>query len=135
MCIVSDEIKFCSCNSDINSIKHAWILYHKDDNKNLMTMGMILFNEDFNPHFEANCATILKRLNEEDAFDFPAEFKNKDVLVVNINNKETKKLKTETYTFQFENDKWVIFEEAPFELDNFFSINKHGKIESATKPV
>ena len=86
MCIVSDKIKFCTCvDVSVENLKHYWILYRFNKDKNYDCMGMPMMPTSMRDlSFEENQSTLLNRLNEPDAFDVPLKFKAKDLLEIVI---------------------------------------------------
>ena len=95
MCIVSDKIKFCTCvDGEVNLIQlnNYWILYRFNSKSAIEVRPLVVgkFIETSDPIFEINQETILKRIHEADAFDFPIKFKNKDTLVIHLNNNSLK---------------------------------------------
>ncbi len=79
MCIVSDKIKFCTCISgSYEELPHYWLLYRYDKKKKLLCIGMPSMPLYFlQPNHQVNKQTLLKRLNESDAFDNKISFKPK----------------------------------------------------------
>jgi len=132
MCIVSDKIKFCTCaESNVSQLKHYWVLYRYNKEKQGMMMGSVMFEyKIIDPKDVMNENTIIARLNENDAFDVAKTFKNKDVIKVTINNKPKKGERTYSYSFQYRKKKWEVFHEGPFELANDFDKEAKGKIKS-----
>lgn len=135
MCIVSDKIKFCTCtNGPVENLKHYWILYRYNKDKNVDCMGMPMMPTSMRDlSFEENQSTLLNRLNESDAFDVPLEFKAKDLLEIVINNNTSDFYETFTYFFKFKKGKWEAEETDPFEIMNQFDEENSGKIKIALK--
>ena len=134
MCIISDKIKFCTCaTSNVNSLKHYWILHRFNKDKEEFCMGESLIPTSMlDINFKDNQETILNRLNEIDAFDISLDFQPKDVLEIVINN-NSKIYDTFFYTFQFTDGKWVKKGHDPFEIMNHFDEKETGKIKNALK--
>ncbi len=134
MCIVSDKIKFCTCvNGSVENLKHYWILYSFNKDKNFACMGEPMMPTSMRDlSFEENQSTLLNRLNEPDAFDVPLKFKAKDLLEIVINN-TSNFYETFTYTFKFKKGKWEAEETDPFDIMNHFDEENLGKIKSALK--
>ena len=132
MCIVSDKIKFCTCvNGSVENLKHYWILYSFNKDKNFACMGEPMMPTSMRDlSFEENQSTLLNRLNEPDAFDVPLKFKAKDLLEIVINNTSDFH-ETFTYSFKFKNGKWLVEETDPFEIMNHYDEENSGKIKSA----
>jgi hypothetical protein len=137
MCIVSDKIKFCTCaDGPFESLKHYWILYSFNKDKNFACMGMPMMPTRMRDlSFEENQTTLLNRLNEPDAFDVPLKFRAKDLLEIVIINNASDFHETFTYTFKFKKGKWQAEETGPFEIMNDFDEENSGKIKSALKRI
>lgn len=82
--------------------------------------------------FLLNEFTMLRRLNEKDAFDKPIQFLIKDKLQIRINCGEEDNF---FYTFQFWKNKWHTVDEDPFDLLNNFNEQQKGKVKSALKRI
>lgn len=130
MCIVSDKIKFCTCiNDDFEELPHYWLLFRFNKHKDLQYIGTTLMPLDFmQPNFKFNKATLLKRLNEPDAFDKEIEFKPKDQLKVVINNLLGYEERME-FGFKFKRGKWVAGECDSFELMNNYEQEAFGNFD------
>jgi hypothetical protein len=130
MCQVSEKIKFCSCatTNPIN-LKNYWIWHQYNKDKNVMIVGNVFlpdYKSDKNKKY--NKKTILKRLSEADAFDRVADFKNKDVLEIVLNNNQSNN--SITYCFQFKNGGWRNKKYSPFELESEYDEKEKGKIKN-----
>ena len=134
MCIVSDKIKFCTCaNGSVENLKHYWILYSFNKDKNFACMGEPMMPTSMRDlSFEENQSTLLNRLNEPDVFDVPLKFKAKDLLEIVINNTSNFH-ETFTYSFKFKKGKWEAEETDPFDIMNHFDEENSGKIKSALR--
>jgi hypothetical protein len=134
MCVVSDKIKFCTCTNDsVENLKHYWILYRFNKDKNDFCIGMpIMPTYMTDLSFEENQATLLNRLNEADAFDIPLTFKAKDIMEIVINNTSAYQ-DPFTYSFQYKKGKWITEETDSFEIMNHFDEEISGKIKNALK--
>lgn len=132
MCNLTDSIKFCTCKS--SSTKHLqnyWQLYRRNPDRNIVLVGEPIFL----PHlitlnYEANKITLLKRINEADAFDIPIVFKNQDVLEVVLEN--TNENKRVVFGFKYRNAKWNNYEIDSFYLEGHFDEKEFGKIKNNT---
>ena len=84
MCEVSNKIKFCTCKAkSTERLKNYWVFhkYHKDRFDGIMGSCNLPLMVDENM-VQYNEATILKRVNEADAFDVDLKPKNKDRLEI-----------------------------------------------------
>jgi len=134
MCLVSDKIKFCTClSSSTNRLKHYWILHRYDKYKRDDVVGIPMFSPEFILNYEENKETILKRINEADAFDFDTDFKEKDHLEIVLNNSNAEISKIAFYCFIFKNGKWQETEFDTFHLMSWFNEHQFGKIKGLKK--
>jgi hypothetical protein len=135
MCLVSDKIKFCICASgSAEKLKNYWIWYHYVNGSRETCIGMAVMPTsltDFN--FIVNETTLLTRLNEPDAFDFPLHPLNKDLFEIVINNHASDYENCFTYTFIFKKGKWTSSDADAFTIMNHYREEKSGKIKSALK--
>lgn len=136
MCSVSDKIQFCSCAaSSVNQLKHYWVWYRFNKDKNEMVMGEVMLpNFILNPDFAKNKETLKKRLNQVDAFDTSLDFKNKDLLEIVIDHDIPHTDKT-SYLFEYKNDIWYSREYDPFYIANDFDEKEFGKIKAPLKRI
>jgi hypothetical protein len=119
MCLVSDSIKFCTCaNGSISSMDCYWILIRLGKSKEDWVMGEPIMPFGFlNTDYESNRLTLLKRLNESDAFDKVLDIQINDKLHIVFNNL-SKVEQPIIYAYQYINGKWVEDEYDWFELKN-----------------
>jgi len=87
MCIISDKIKFCTCKAkSSDSLKNYWVFHRYDKGRFDGIVGTcnlpVLMDEDI---VKCNEETLLKRVNEADAFDIDLQPKNKDRLEIVLN--------------------------------------------------
>ena len=96
--------------------------------KSIITIGEIIFPEIFD--FDvANQETIVRRLNEPDAFDTELPVSPRDILEVRITIKDNSEAIFVTYYFECSDaGRWGVKEMAPFELENGFESKTFGKI-------
>jgi hypothetical protein len=107
VCLVSDKIKFCTCVSgSVYKLQHYWIWYHHVNGSQVNYIGMpIIPTSMTDPNFILNENTLLNRLNESDAFDFPIKPLNKDLFEIVINNYASDFENRFTYIFLFKKGK------------------------------
>lgn len=136
MCQISDKIKFCTCAaSSVNQLKHYWIWYSFNKHKNEMILGEMILPMDFiEVNYKKNQETLLDRLNHQEAFDKPLNFKNKDILEIGINN-NAKDKEVIYYTFEFKKGDWQITYYDPFYIANNFDEKEFGKIKFALSRI
>lgn len=84
MCEISDKIKFCTCKAkSTERLKNYWVFHQYEEGRfdgimgscdppMLMDEQMVQYNEE----------TLLKRVNETDAFDVDLQPKSKDRLEI-----------------------------------------------------
>ena len=131
MCVVTDNIKFCTCISgSYEELPHYWLLYRYDKKKKLLCIGMPSMPLDFlQPNHQVNKQTLLKRLNESDAFDTEIKFKPKDQLEIVLNNLSEIEIERMTFCFKYKNGKWMEEEFDVFELMNKYDELAFGNFE------
>jgi hypothetical protein len=132
MCLVSDKIKFCTCNvGEAHILNHYWILYRHNKDKNELVIGMTILPDDFTPFYEENKEIISRRLNDTDAFDIPIDFKNRDHLEIVFNNHFDKPgVNRMEYYFVYKAGMWRLTENNPFHLESHFDDIKFGEIKN-----
>ena len=136
MCEISTKIKFCTCSSNVENLKHYWVLHRKIKDKNLRNHVLGLLSgpsEKELDYFLINSATIENRLNESDAFDVNLELKNKDVLEVVINSKAENYEDCFSYSFEYKKGIWKSFESDCFLLMSEYTEEESGKMRSVLK--
>ena len=119
MCVISDSIKFCTCaKGSIRSMDCYWILVRIGNPKENWIIGEPILPFDFlDSEYESNRLTLLKRLNEPDAFDKVLDIQINDKLHIVFNN--LSKMKPQiVYAFHYYDGKWVEDEYDWFELEN-----------------
>jgi len=132
MCKITNKIKFCTCEVDlekINELKSFWILYRRNSNINYFSIGsFVLMSGMF---YELNQDTILNRLQEKDAFDKDIQFKDDDCLQIFIKEENSDVFyKHILYRFQFNEGKWEKDEYNPIDFNHLYDEIKWGKFEN-----
>lgn len=131
MCSVSDKIVLCTCKvSNVENLKHYWMLFRYNPEKGEIIVGqpiswetLLQINNPDNPKI------LLKKLNEQNIFDKPLEFFEKDRLLISVQFRENE-CRTD-YGFEYKKGKWKIKE-----FDYFGWMAEHyefkeGKIKNA----
>lgn len=120
MCIVSDKIKFCTCEVEsYDELPHYWLFYRYNKNKEWYVVGSTQMPADFlKPNYTLNVKTFIKRLNEPDAFDKPIKFKSKDRIEIVLNNLSENESDRTTFCFEYKKRLWSEIEYNFFELRN-----------------
>ncbi len=119
MCLVSEDIKFCTCaRGSISSMDSYWILIRLGKSKEDWVTGEPMMPFGFlDTDYESNRLILLKRLNESDAFDKVLDIQINDKLHIVFNNL-SKLEQPIVYAYQFIKSKWVEDEYDWFELKN-----------------
>ena len=135
MCLVADKIKFCTCVSgSVDKLQNYWIWYHYVNGSMETCLGLSMMPTSLtDPNFIVNETTLLNRLNESDAFDFPIKPLNKDLFEIVINNHAAAYENRFTYTFIYKKGKWIVSDAESFTIMNHYQEEKAGKIKSALK--
>ena len=133
MCVVSKDIKFCSCEvDDYEELPHYWVLHRYNRHKEIQILGSLVMSEDYLlPNFELNKNTFHERLNTHDAFDKEITFKNNDRLEIVLNNK--KESKRMTFCFKFKGGTWVETAYDYFKLASHFDEEAFGGFSQLKK--
>jgi hypothetical protein len=120
MCIVSKDIKFCSCEvDDYEELPHYWVLHRYNKTKDLIVLGEVVMYADFlNPLYESSKAVLNMRLNTKEAFDKELAFKENDRFEIILNNNEGKQRMT--FCFRFKKGTWVETSYDYFKLASHF---------------
>ena len=129
MCIISNEIKFCTCldeGIDIEDLDFYWKLYKLDIKKDVFIVGLMNPPTSFyDSNFELNQETILNRLNNPNAFDFKFDLIKGHRIEVVV---KFEKFEHYTYCYEFSGRKWYSVEEDPFILESKYEIDQKGKL-------
>lgn len=128
MCIVSDKIKFCTCEVEsYDELPHYWLLYRYNKNKEWYILGSTQMPADFlKANYTLNVETFIKRLNEPDAFDKPIKFKSKDRIEIVLNNLSENEKDQMTFCFEYKKRQWSEIQYDFFELRNEFDEMEFG---------
>lgn len=108
MCVISDNIKFCTCSGgSVKSLDSYWAVYRFGKRKDKWLIGDFMLPPGLlDSNFDSNKQTILKRLNQPDAFDKVIDFRNNDKLHIVFN--DSTEIKEDTiYAYRFNKGKWV----------------------------
>lgn len=128
MCKISNEIKLCSCNTDIDQLKHYWVLHRFNKDKDLLLVGETMLPSFFDPKLEKyNRKTLLQMLNNNMAFDKPVSIHHKDRLEVSFKFSELNN--RVAYGFEFNNGKWKNIEPCSIEWAFHHDQNENGSIK------
>jgi hypothetical protein len=85
MCKVSEKIKFCSCSSPLDKLKHYWVLHRFVAGKHEIVVGQPIFSAEIEESIDnLNKEVLLHRMNEPDAFDVDLGPKPKDRLLISL---------------------------------------------------
>ena len=135
MCLVSKEIKFCTCKEDSTSEDRPnyWVLHRFNKDKDLRIMGSIVrTNKDLDPNYKPNKKTIRNRLNKQDAFDKEIPFMENDVLKVVLNSNDYEHRKD--FCYEYKNGTWIDSEYSSMCLRSRYDVYGYGKVDPEGKP-
>jgi hypothetical protein len=127
MCIVSDKIKFCTCEVvSYDELPHYWLLYRFNKNKLWIVEGSADMPIGYliDSQYARNLETFIKRLNEPDAFDKPIKFKSKDRIEIVLNNLSENENDRMTFCFEYRKGAWL---DNPY--DGFELMNEYDEVE------
>lgn len=132
MCEVSGKLKLCTCNAtSVEKLKHYWILYRYNREKNNIIIGDFILPYMLDEEMVIkNKAVLLKRLNEEDAFDIDIFPKNKDRLQLTFTCSAFSNQQI-TYGYSYKNGKWIEKDFDPLE----WQWHHDEEISGAIKPA
>ena len=133
MCIVSNDIKFCTCEEDSTSERpNYWVLHRFNKDKDLRIVGnIVMSSKDLDPNYKPNKKTIRNRLNKQDAFDKEIPFVENDVLKVVLNSNDFKK--REDFCYEYNKGTWIDSDHDWMWLESRFDVYGYGKVESEVK--
>ncbi|MEJ6687445.1 MAG: hypothetical protein QNK70_09235 [Crocinitomicaceae bacterium] len=130
MCRVSDKIKFCTCDPDIEieDMDNYWVLYRRDTDKNEPVMGSIscLIGLD-KKDFKINQKILEKRINEPDAFDIPIILQPGDELHIHLTTPRSNVFAEDDYAFVYQ-EKWECCDYEWFSYIGMFDVVKQGSV-------
>ena len=134
MCLVSKEIKFCTCEEESTSERpNYWVLHRFNKDKDLRIMGNIIRpDKDLEPNYISNKKTILNRLKKPNAFDKDISFVEGDVLSIVLNSSDSKK--REDFCYEYKRGTWIDSEHDSMWLGSRFDVYGYGKVEPEGKP-
>ncbi len=109
MCIISKEVKFCTCTKlNKEELDHYWELCRPLKHKPTFLVGEMASTESWDLFNRDGIESILlKQLNNPLAFDKPYEFKEEDLFTICINNLSSSPERM-VFSFVFEEGAWVI---------------------------
>ena len=134
MCIVSKNIKFCTCEEGSTSERsNYWVLHRFNKDKDLRIVGNIVMStKDLDPIYKPNKKTIRNRLNKQDAFDKEIPFVENDVLEVVLNSDDYESRKD--FCYEYKRGVWIDSEYDWMWLESRFDVYGYGKVETEGKP-
>ena len=134
MCVVSKNIKFCTCEEDSTSERtNYWVLHRFNKDKDLRIVGNIVMStKDLDPNYKPNKKTIRNRLNKQDAFDKEIPFVENDVLEVVLNSDDYENRKD--FCYEYKRGIWIDCDYGWMWLESRFDVYGFGKVKSEGKP-
>ena len=130
MCKVSDQIKFCSCasNIDIEEMDNYWVLHRRNPNKNDLVIGSVISLTGLDErNFKINHKILEKRINESDAFDIPLALQTGDTLHIHLTTPQTDITLEDDYAFLYKK-KWRRCNYDIWSLLGMYDILKQGLV-------
>jgi hypothetical protein len=109
MCIISKEVKFCTCSTLVQEeLDHYWVLYRPQKHQPTFLVGEIASTENWNLfRTETIESILLKQLNNPLAFDQVYQFQEGDVFAICLNNLMPTAERME-FSFVFEEGSWIV---------------------------
>jgi hypothetical protein len=102
MCIISDKIKFCSCEN-LPLGDYYWQIHRRKEG--FIVIGSVHLNNISENTYLINVDTLLKRLSDADAFDFEYLPEEDDKFSVTLMIDKSK-MDYQEYFFKFKKGKW-----------------------------
>jgi hypothetical protein len=108
MCKVSNKIKFCTCHvDDMDDLPHFWIFHSYHEEQELMVVGSPIMPVAIDEATDLiNREALLKRVNEQDAFDVELLPKEKDRLQLSFSCEGERNFGRLDYGFEYRDGKW-----------------------------
>lgn len=132
MCTVSDKIKFCTCSGEdinIEDLDHFWVLNRYQKGKDYMVLGEPSLPTEYkDSNFKVNKEQLLERVNDNDAFDKPLNFKRKDRLKLVLNSNQDYD-NHYVYEFEYTGKSWRYVSHDPFHLMSHYDKVDYGKLD------
>ena len=108
MCELSNELKFCSCDTkSYYELENSWIIFRRKEG--WLIIGQTVFNETELDIKDLEIKNLEKNLNSKQMFDFEYFPEEDDKLKIKITFNE----KCSEYDFKFSNKKWSLYNEQP----------------------
>ena len=126
MCVVSDKIKFCTCSAeDLDGALNTWTFFRKRPRSNetlhILGSAMMPLEIDFFTELQ-NQETLLKRVNERDAFDIDLNPEEGDRLLLSF--RKDKDAPPLWYGFEYFDGVW---EEESYSVFDWMETHKEGE--------
>lgn len=133
MCEIGDDIKFCTCTTDSYvNLQHYWILHRFNKNKHEIIIGLPILPTQLDLFIRENLQNqLFDKLNGNNAFDFPIEFKYRDQLEIVLNNNPDSPEYVIVFCFKFKNNQWQFAEFDTFDLMSRYDELKFGEIKGS----
>ncbi len=134
MCLVSKDIKFCTCEEKSTAERpNYWVLHRFNKDKDLRIVGSILMSTaHLDPNYKPNKKAIRNRLNKQDAFDKEIPFVENDVLKIVLNNDDYENRKY--FCYEYKSGIWIDAEHDSLSLKSRFDVYGFGKVLNQTDP-
>lgn len=131
MCKVSQQLKLCTCRTDIYELDHYWIFHRFIKGKKNIVIGQAMLPASIDPADDTfNQSLLLNLLNEGDIFDVEIKPSAKDRLEISLLIGPGKEDRI-TYGFECKQDKWVATEYDPLMWMWNHDEEKSGEIKNA----
>lgn len=134
MCVISENIKFCSCvddNIDIDALNHYWVLYRYNKHLDIEVLGEVMLPFDkLMPNYKENARIIFNALMGKESFDKPMRFKEQDRLQIVLNNTSKNREDSMEFEFAYNSGIWESIDDPdPFYIINHFDDINSGEIK------
>ncbi len=105
MCRVSNKLKLCTCNADINTLKNYWVLHRFIKGKKDYIVGELTLPNYLDPEDDGHNRKLLPQLlNERNTWDIDITPKHKDRLLLSFTTEQDREFH---YGFEYRKSRWV----------------------------
>lgn len=130
MCTISDKLKLCTCNTQIDKLKNTWVYHRHTGHRKSFTCGEMIVPVNLDPEIElSNRERLTKMLNDGNVFDVEITPKYRDRLLLSFNLSESNKRdKMLYYEFTYGKRGWKPSHYDSFYYEDFMKLLYSGKV-------
>ena len=137
MCQVTNNLKLCSCETDIDELKDYWVYNRREEDKMQQILGLALFPMGLDKAISTNNKKrITRMLNQGNCFDFEVKPLDGDQLHLFFDTSGLDWHALVYYSFRFKNGKWQSFETEPLLMEEEHQTLFQGEIKNGlSRPI